>query len=93
MWPTVDLCAWLYSLSAQSKHDKEGTGLKPLVECGAAMLKPRKFSEYCKVRGTGSVKKWLRTWFYVKNAERGVNKLNLPKYVPGPPADRGNWDY
>ena len=87
MWPIVDLCARLYSLSAQSKHDKESARPKQLVECGAAMLKPRKFSEYCKVRGPPSVKKCLRTWFYVKNTERGVNKLNLPKYVPGPPAD------
>ena len=57
------------------------------------MLKPQKKSEYCKVRGPQSVKKWLKTWFYVKNTDNKDNKLNLPKYVPGPPADRGNWDY
>ena len=64
-----------------------------MVECGAAMLKPRKYSEDCKVRGLGSVKKWLRTWFYMKNEKKGVNMLNLPHYAAGPPADRGNWDY
>ena len=37
--------------------------------------------------------KWLKTWFYVKNTDRSENKLNLPKYVPGLPANRGNWDY
>ena len=93
LWPTIDLCARLYTLSGQSKHDKDSTGPKQLVECGAAMLKPRKNSEYCKVRGPGSVKKWLKTWFYVKNAKKDVDLLNLPKYVPGPPANRGNWDY
>ena len=61
LWPTVDLCARLYVLSAQSKHDKDSTEPKQLVDCGAAMLKPRKNSEYCKVRGPGSVKKWLKT--------------------------------
>ena len=39
------------------------------------------------------MKKWLKTWFYVKNTNKNVNMLNLPRYVPGPPADRGNWDY
>ena len=57
------------------------------------MLKPRKFSEYSKVRGPGSVKKWLKTWFYVKNTSKSVNMLNLPKYVAGPPAYRDCWDY
>src|SRR4051812_29139838 len=33
------------------------------------------------------------TWFYVKNSDMHDNQLNLTKYVPGPPANRGNWDY
>ena len=90
LWPSVDLYARIYVLSPQSKHDKESTGPKQMVDCGAAMLKPRKYSDYCKVKGPGSVKKWLRTWFYVKNVKKNVNMLNPPHYVAGPPADRGN---
>jgi hypothetical protein len=29
----------------------------------------------------------------VKNTDRKDNQLNLPKYVSGPPVNRGNWDY
>ena len=64
-----------------------------MVECGAAMLKPRKHSDFCKVRDHGSVKKWLRSWFYAKNASKSVNLINLTKYAAGPPTEKYNWDY
>ena len=39
------------------------------------------------------MKKWLKTWFYVKNSKNGVNMLNLPTYVAGPPAHSDSWEY
>jgi hypothetical protein len=64
-----------------------------MVECGAAVLKPRRYSEYFKVKGLASAKKWLTTWFYVKNRDMHDNQINLPGYVPGPPAHRDSFEY
>ena len=92
MWPSSDLAARLYTVSPQSKHNQEGLGPKEMVECGAAMLKPRRYSEYFKVKGLGSAKKWLTTWFYVKNRDKHDNQMNLPTYAPGPPDHRDSWE-
>ena len=94
VWPSSDLAARVYIVSPQTKHNQEGPGPKEMVECGAAVMKPRRYSEYFKVQGLGSAKKWLTTWFYVKNKDpKQANQLNLPTYVPGPPAHRDSWEY
>ena len=41
--------------------------MKPMVECGAATLTPRKNVDFIRVKGLASARKWLRTYFYVKN--------------------------
>ena len=93
VWPSSDLAARLYIVSPQSKHNQEGPGPKEMVECGAAVLKPRRYSEYFKVKGLASAKKWLTTWFYVKNKDKHDNQMNLPMYALGPPAHRDSWEY
>jgi hypothetical protein len=57
------------------------------------MLKPRKDSPFCKVLGLQSLKKWNRTWFYVRNVNRPDDQMNLPRFVASPPFDRSNWGF
>ena len=39
----------------------------------------------------------MRSWFYVKNSQAtvgaGLDLVNLPRYVSGPPIARHNWEY
>jgi hypothetical protein len=57
------------------------------------MVMPRKSSIFPRIRGLESVKKWQRSYFYVKNPEGTVDYINLPKFVIGPPAQRTHWLY
>jgi hypothetical protein len=82
----------LHSLFPQSvQHSDEDP--KPMVPVGAALVKARHGTEFFRVKGLGTVKKWLRGWFYVKNRDSQVDLINLPDYQAGPPRARHTWEY
>ena len=84
LWPSLDLWVVLHSLFPQSvQHSDEDP--KPMVPVGAALVKARHGTEFFRVKGLGTVKKWLRGWFYVKNRDLEVDLINLPDYQAGPP--------
>lgn len=93
LWLNLDLFIRLHCLAPQSALDGRHSRSKSMVECGAAMIKPRTNTEFFRVKGLGSVKKWVRSWFYVKNADPKVDRINLPSYMSGPPIEKHNWDY
>ena len=64
--------------------------VKLLVQCGAASVTPRKKVQFIRVQGLASARKWLRTYFYVKN-NTDVDFINLPAYVAGTSDARLNW--
>jgi hypothetical protein len=45
-----------------------------------------------KIPTVDSVKKWQTTFFYVKNENPAKDLLNLPDFLPAPPA-KTNWGY
>ena len=45
------------------------------------------------MKGLASFKKWLRSWFYMKNSNSAVDLINLPDYRAGGPIEKHNWDY
>ena len=63
-----------------------------MVDCGVATVIPRRRTDFFRVHGLESCRKWLRTFFYVKNSTK-TDFINLPKYLPGPPLEKHNWDY
>ena len=56
-------------------------------------MKPRQDTEFFRVKGLGYCKKWLRSWFYVKNRNSAVDLINLPDYRAGPPIENFSWEY
>ena len=73
---------------------------KVTVECGAAVVMPRKNSIFPRFAGLKSCKKWQQTYFYIKNkapkeGEEAADLINLPfPYRSGPPPEKNNfWDY
>ena len=75
-------------------------GQDSTVECGCAAVVPRKGSIFPRITGLQSCKKWLQTWFYVKNqkpkeGETPVDLINLRFYYSaGPPPKKDNfWDW
>ena len=64
-----------------------------MVQCGAAAVSPRKKSAFPRIKGLESCKKWLMSWFYVKNRDPKVDLIRLPKFKIGPPAEEHNWKY
>ena len=74
--------------------------MKTTVECGAAAVMPRKGSIFPRIYGLMACKKWLQTWFYVKNQEPKkdepmVDLINLPfPFESGPPPEEDNyWNF
>ena len=65
--------------------------VKVMVECGAASIYPNTKSEYPNPKPLQSVKKWQRTFFYVKTADGEPDALNLPPFRLEPPEERTNW--
>jgi hypothetical protein len=58
---------------------------KLLTACGAAIIAPRRNSIFPRIATPDTVRKWLRTWFYVKNSGE-EDLLNLPgcRAIHGP---------
>ena len=93
LWPNLDLWVMLHTLFPQSVPNPKHKGAKAMVTVGAAQVKPRQDVEFFRVKGLASCKKWLRSWFYVKNQKPGVDLINLPDYQAGPPVEKFHWEY
>jgi hypothetical protein len=92
LWPCTNLWAKYFQFRQQVIPAKDTpAGQKLLTQCGAATVMPRKGSIFPRVQGLESCKKWLRTFFYIKNSSN-VDRINLPKFVVGPPS-KLNWNY
>jgi hypothetical protein len=92
LWPSINLWAKYFQFRQQVIPDRDTpAGQKLLTQCGATTVLPRKGSIFPRVQGLESCKKWLRTFFYVKNSS-DVDRINLPKFVVGPPT-KLNWNY
>ena len=63
-----------------------------MVACGAVSISPRQDSVLPRIQGLDTVKKWQRTFFYVKSAER-CDALNLPEFDIEPPVAEKNFKY
>jgi hypothetical protein len=87
--PSMEIWAKFFNLRPNVLPDKDlPAGSKQMTQCGSAMVMPRKNSIFPRIQGLESVKKWQRSYFYVKNPEGKVDYINLPKFVIGPPARR-----
>ena len=89
LWPTTELWSKFFRLR---KHTVLGPGHKPLVACGAVSISPRNEAVLPRIQGLDIVKKWQRSFFYVKSAE-GCDALNLPKFNIEPPVAEKNFKY
>ena len=68
----------LHTLFPQFVPNSKRKGVKAMVVVGAAQVKPRQDTEFFCVKGLASFKKWLRSWFYVKNLNSALDLINLP---------------
>ena len=89
LWPTTELWSKYFRLR---KHTVPGTGDRPMVACGAVSISPKQGSPLPRVQGLDTVKKWQKTFFYVKSAE-GQDALNLPEFSLEPPVAEKNFKY
>jgi hypothetical protein len=86
IWPTIKLWAKYFQFRQQVIPDPENPlAPKQMVQCGAATVIPRRGSAFPRIKGLESCKKWLRTFFYVKNSTE-VDMIRLPKFSVGPPS-------
>ena len=79
IWPTVDLWVRFFYLRQQTVDSA-------MVYCGAASIYFRPNEGFPKIPLTESMKKWQKTFFYVKNADPTNDRLNLPAFVNNVPA-------
>ena len=63
-----------------------------MVSCGSVSISPRTYSVLPRIQGLETVKKWQRSFFYVKSAE-GHDALNLPEFRLPPPVAESNFKY
>ncbi|KAK1631594.1 hypothetical protein QYE76_005909 [Lolium multiflorum] len=87
--PAVDNFSFFYNLRKNSIQDRKLPLPKHFVRCGGCILAPRQGSNFYKFSGLESVRTWQKTFFYVRNGGP-EDFINLPAYVPGPPA-MTNW--
>ena len=97
LWPLVGLWARYFVLRKQSIPNK-GVKTKEMTACGAATITARKLSDFPKVSGLESCRKWQRSFFYVKNPDpsdnaKGYDFLNLPEFRLDPPNSQANWGW
>ena len=93
LWPTINLWAKYFRFRPQVISDPDNPGAaKQMTQCGAATAIPRRGSIFPRIQGLESCKKWLRSFFYVKNTT-DIDMIGLPTFVVGPPARKLNWDY
>ena len=93
IWPFMKFWMKYFSLRAGVVPDPENTDTpKQMVQCGAAIVVNRPRSQFPRVKGLESCKKWLRSFFYVKNLT-DENLIRLPKFDNHPPYAKHNWGY
>ena len=93
VWPSINLWAKYFRFRSQVILDLDNPGApKQMTQCGAATITPRRGSIFPRINGLESCKKWLRSFFYVKNTT-GTDMIGLPAFVVGPPVNKLNWDY
>ena len=63
-----------------------------MTACGPVSITPRQGSIFPRITGLDTVKKWQRTFFYVKSAA-GHDALNLPEFKIEPPTAELNFTY
>ncbi|KAM0930007.1 hypothetical protein ACQ4PT_001237 [Festuca glaucescens] len=85
VWPDVDLWSRLFFIKAQTTDGQ-------LRACGVASLYLRPQAPFPKIPTVDSVKKWQTSFFYVKNENPAVDRLNLPPFSLAPPT-KMNWGY
>lgn len=90
LWPTVDLWAKYFQLQKQSIPDPDSKDME-MTPCGAATILPRRGSIFPRILVLDSCRKWQRTFFYVKNTNAKVDKINLPPFKLGAPTEQFNW--
>ena len=91
LWPSVEGWAKYFQLKKQSIPNKEVVN-KDMTACGAASISPRLYSEFPRIKGLESCKKWQRSFFYVRSPGT-VDLINLPDFQLGPPTAQLNWDF
>ena len=89
VWPTVDIWAKYFHLR---KHTIPGTKPKLMTACGPVSITPRQGSIFPRITGLDTVRKWQRSFLYVKSAE-GHDALNLPEFTIEPPTAELNFGY
>ncbi|KAM0898012.1 hypothetical protein ACQ4PT_022202 [Festuca glaucescens] len=85
VWPDVDFWSRLFFIKAQTTDGQ-------LRACGVASLYPCPQAPFPKIPTVDSVKKWQTSFFYVKNENPAVDRLNLPPFSLAPPT-KMNWGY
>ena len=91
LWPSLTLWTKFFAFRKQvvpNPDDPEAP--KEMTQCGAATVIPRRGSDFFRIKGLESCRKWLRSWFYVRNTTE-VDLINLPKFKIGPPTEEQNW--
>jgi hypothetical protein len=63
-----------------------------MTQCGAATIMSQKGFEFPKIELLESVKKWQRSFFYVKNLTL-EDRINLPPFMNTPSMKMKNWTY
>ena len=96
LWPTTELWSQYFRLRKHTIPAGSGRPVaaadRPMVACGAVSISPKQNSPLPRVQGLDTVKKWQKTFFYVKNAE-GRDDLNLPEFSIEPPVAEKNFKY
>src|SRR3954453_1657451 len=77
----------------QSVQNRNHVGPKPMVEAGASSVTPRKGVAFVQIKGLASCRKWLQSYFYVKNTSSTEDFLNLPLYRSGAPTAKLKWSW
>jgi hypothetical protein len=60
-----------------------------MTQCGAAAIMSRKGSDFPKIFLLESVKKWPKSFFYMKNLTK-EDRINLPPFDNTPPTEMKN---
>ena len=63
-----------------------------MVQCGAAMIVPRRGSIFPRITGLHSCKKWNRDFFYVRNTGK-ADLIGLPAFSNVMPVEQHNWEF
>jgi len=93
LWPSINLWSKYFRFRTQVVPDPENHSTpKEMTQCGAATVLPRRSSIFPRIRGLESCRKWLRSFFYVKNTTK-IDMIGLPKFVVGPPVQKLNWGF